>query len=327
MDILFLSEANFYGKIGRDHPNMRTDLAWQCALQSDHVPIHDIHNNNTEGIDSAHRQGLIKTGMYDYAIVIVPKKNPHFATHNLEKIRAKAKKVAIMQEGPNWYYQDYSIEMQIEYLTLLTSVDLILCHNQADKQYFRGIVKDQVDVKVMPTLMITDGLSFDIKTGDDRFGAMIGGNFVSWYGGIDSMVVASELDTDLFAPSMGRKQDQEESLDISYYPYMNWKEWMQTLNNHQYGVHMMRTHAAGSFSLNCAYLGIPCIGYTRLDTQQKCHPELSVDDGNLIKACKLAKRLSKDKLFYDEMSKMAKHRYNENFSESNFIDQLTTALS
>ena len=38
----------------------------------------------------------------------------------------------------------------------------------------------------------------------------------------------------------------------------------------------MRTHAAGTFALNCAYLGIPCIGYSGLDTQRLCHPDLSI---------------------------------------------------
>ena len=39
---------------------------------------------------------------------------------------------------------------------------------------------------------------------------------------------------------------------------------------------MMRTHAAGTFALNCSYLGIPCIGYKGLDTQSTLHPDLSL---------------------------------------------------
>ena len=38
--------------------------------------------------------------------------------------------------------------------------------------------------------------------------------------------------------------------------------------------------AAGTFNLNCDYLGIPCVGYNNVNTQ-KCHPNLSVDVGDV----------------------------------------------
>jgi len=43
----------------------------------------------------------------------------------------------------------------------------------------------------------------------------------------------------------------------------------------------MLTIAAGTFSLNCAYFGIPCIGNEKVDTQRLCFPELSVDVENI----------------------------------------------
>ena len=39
---------------------------------------------------------------------------------------------------------------------------------------------------------------------------MIGGNMVSWYGGFDSYMVAREIGNPIVAPSMGRKQVQED---------------------------------------------------------------------------------------------------------------------
>lgn len=80
----------------------------------------------------------------------------------------------------------------------------------------------------------------------------------------------------------------------------------------------MRTHAAGTFALNCAYLGIPCIGYKGLDTQELCHPELSVEVGNIGHAKELLGRLKNDKEFYQECSKQAKEMYKVYYDESKF---------
>ena len=80
----------------------------------------------------------------------------------------------------------------------------------------------------------------------------------------------------------------------------------ENLSRFKYAVHLMPTHAAGTFSLNCAYYGIPCIGYEGLDTQELCFPHLTVKMGNLNKAKQLADRLKVDKDFYDDCSKTAK---------------------
>ena len=80
----------------------------------------------------------------------------------------------------------------------------------------------------------------------------------------------------------------------------------------------MRTHAAGTFALNYAYLGIPCIGYEGLDTQEKCHPELTVKLGDLEKAKEIAKKLRNDEKFYVHCSKTSKEKYLESYHENIF---------
>ena len=84
----------------------------------------------------------------------------------------------------------------------------------------------------------------------------------------------------------------------------------------------MRTHAAGTFALNCAYLGIPCIGYKGLDTQEKCHPQLTVEVGNTVHAKELIKQLNTDVTFYKECSKQAKEMYTTYYDESKFKSNL-----
>lgn len=305
MRIAFFTEMGFYGKVPRTHPNMRTEFAWMCALEADHYNIKNIPKEN-----------------YDLGIVIIPKKNPDF---NIETLKQSCKKVAVMQEGPNWYWQDYELAKQVWYYNTLVSADIIFTHNEVDRKYYQGLTNHS-DVRVMPSLMIEDAINKEelIKP-QDRSNVIIGGNFVSWYGGFDSYIVASEIAHNVFAPSMGRKQAGEDQL-VVHLPYFDWKNWITQLSGFKYGVHLMRTHAAGTFALNCAYLGIPCIGYYGLDTQEVCHPNLTVELGDLLTAKELAKKLKEDESFYEEQSLIAKANYDRVFKEESFIQRFKIKL-
>jgi hypothetical protein len=75
----------------------------------------------------------------------------------------------------------------------------------------------------------------------------------------------------------------------------------------------------GNIPLNCAYHGIPCIGYKGLDTQELCFPKLSVDVGDLERAKVLSQHLKVDKHFYKECGDMAKEKFNTLYSENVYI--------
>ena len=296
MKIAFFTEMGFTGKISRTHENMRTEFAWMVALDADHFPI-----------------GHIPTDKYDLGIVIIPKKNPGF---DIESMRGFSEKIAVMQEGPNWNWQDYTLDKQVWYYNTLCSADIIFTHNELDRKYYKGLCNHN-DVRVMSSLMIHDAVGK--LTSETRKDVIIGGNFVSWYGGFDSMIIAKELSRDgnVYAPSMGRKQDLEEQL-VTHLPYMNWKQWIHELNKFKFGVHLMRTHAAGTFALNCAYLGIPCIGYKGLDTQEILHPETTVEIGDLDSARKIAENLRNNEEFYLYSSTLCKSLYKNHYTEDTF---------
>jgi len=298
MRIAFFTEGNWQGKVDRTNQNMRTELAWMCALDADHYNIH-------EGMNTKYM------GRYDLGVVIIPKKNPEF---NLENIKKWCASVAYMQEGPHWYFQDYNIERQIWFYNTLQDMDMLFVHNEIDKKYFEGLTGKSC--QVLPSLMIEDSIQVPKV---DRSNVMIGGNFCHWYGGFDSYMVAQEFDCPIFAPSMGRKIANENWMEgLNHLPYMNWVEWIHTLNKYKFGVHLMRTHAAGTFALNCAYLGIPCIGYDGLDTQMKCHPDCTVKVGDITHAKQIAERLRKDEKFYLYCSNNAKERYKKYYHENQF---------
>jgi hypothetical protein len=299
MKVAFFTEMGFNGKIPRTHNNMRTEFAWMCALNAEHYNVKQVPADR-----------------YDLGIVIIPKKNPDF---NIDNIKLSCDKVAVMQEGPNWYWQDYTLEQQIWYFNTLISSDIIFTHNESDRKYYQGLTAHP-DVRVMPSLMIEDAIGLIETT--ERSSVIVGGNFVSWYGGFDSYIIAQEFDNGrVHAPSMGRKQLNEEQM-LTHLPYMEWRDWIHALNKFKYGVHLMRTHAAGTFALNCAYLGIPCIGYKGLDTQEICHPSLTVDNGDLETARKIAKNLRLDEDFYIYCANECKENYNKYYTETEFLKKV-----
>jgi len=294
--IAFFTEMGFEGKVPRSHTNSRTEFSWMIALDADHYNLY-THPKNIK---------------YDLGIVIIPKETREFS---LESIRTVCSKVAVMQEGPHWFFQDYPLERQIWYYNTIIESDHLFVHNSLDKKYFKGVTGKE-EISILPSLMIEDTLNEIPEV--NREGVMIGGTFVSWYGGFDSYIISQEITDNISSPSMGRSQPQEDQL-VNKLPYMEWVHWMYELNKYKIGVHLMRTHAAGTFSLNCAYLGIPCIGYEGLDTQEICHPSLTVKLGDLETAKEKIRLLEGDPDFYDKCSQEAREGYETNFKEEVFL--------
>lgn len=318
MKIAFLSEAGFTGMVPRNHANMRTDLAWYCALKATHHPITEY-----------------KTVVgYDYVVVILPKGHctvDSAGTSIIQKnernlcsqilhsdissvLKSNNKKLCFMQEGPTWYFNDYELADQIAYVNFIDSCDMVLCHNRHDKLFYDGLVSKPTHV--FPSVMIEDSVSN--LTSDNRDGCMIGGNCSRWYGGLQSYLMALNFDCKLYMPSMHCRRNGEDKLEsLQHLPYINWVEWIKELNKMKYAIHLMPTVAAGTFSLNCAYLGIPCIGNKYMDTQL-CFRDIAVDVDDLKAVKNLIKEL-KDVDFYNHVSEKAKEIYKGEFSEEMFL--------
>lgn len=307
MKICFITPNNFSGKVPRNFKNCRTEYAWMIALDAPNVPIYNLVNPPTYSNTPPE---------YDLGIFILPKKLDGIHWLNiLANANQFCKKVALMQEGPQWYYQDYPYTQQIEYVNFIQAMNVLLVHNKSDISYFKGMFKKPTFN--LPSLMIEDGLRAENISAQPNGKPIIGGNFCSWYSGIDSYFVALNFQQPIAAPSMGRKIDHEEHIpNLQHLPYLEWLDWMKALSQFSYGVHLMRTHAAGTFALNCAYFGIPCIGYKGLDTQQTLHPALTVDVGDIDAANTLAIKLKTNKEFYNFCSTNARSNYRESYNET-----------
>ena len=299
MKVGFFSEASYEGKVPRNHYNMRTDVAWVCALEAYHCPIPMIDT--------------IENNSFDVGVMILPKnRKPLLDYPLLEHYRRVCKKVTVMQESYYNYWQDSSIAEQIWYFNFLAEMDLIFCHNDVDLKYYNGLTN--VRTELLPTVMITDNITPRNEWGD---GVIIGGNWVKDYGGFDSYQVALEITDDITAITTGRMKSEEKNL-FKHLDWMPWSEWIKTLSQYNIGV-QLGTAAAGTFNLNCSYHGIPCIAYSNSNTQRILHPKTTVELGDVVGAKEIARKL-KNKKFYDECMKDTMNNYEKYYSEEKFLE-------
>jgi len=299
MKIGFFSEAGYEGKVPRNHPNMRTDVAWVCALNANHHPFPKL--------------STLPDNMYDVGVMILPKKRKPLLDYPLlEQYKRVCKMVTVMQESYYSYWQDSSIAEQIWYFNFLTEMDLIFCHNDIDLKYYNGLTS--VRTELLPTVMIIDNIVSKRESGN---GVIIGGNWVRDYGGFDSYQVSLEITDDVTAITTGRMKPEEKDL-FKHLPWMYWSEWIKTLSQYNVGI-QLGTAAAGTFNLNCSFYGIPCIAYSNSNTQRILHPKTTVELGDVFEAKKIARKL-KDKDFYDECSNSTKENYKNYYSEDKFLE-------
>ena len=301
MRIGFFSEAGYEGKVPRNYDNMRTDVAWVCALDATHHPIAKLRS--------------LSDNLYDVGVMILPKNRKPlldwFPNPVLKEYRRVCKKVTIMQESYYNYWQDSPIAEQIWYFNFITEMDLIFCHNYIDLLYYNGLTN--VRTELLPSVMITDDVVRRNEWGD---GVIIGGNWVWAYGGFDSYQVGLELTDDITAVTTGRMKPEEEQV-LKHLPWMMWGEWIKTLSQFNVGI-QLGTASAGTFNLNCSFHGIPCIGYSNVNTQDILHPLTTVEVGDIDNAKHIARKL-KDEKFYNLCSETTMKRYETFYTEEIFV--------
>ena len=303
MQIAFFTEGGYSGKVSRNIP-MRTDQAWVCALNAIHHCIFKLNEVNQK---------------YDIGVVIIPKEKnrEHLVKQQyplIDNIRNYCDKVIIMQEGCHWDWMEDPVDTMVWFYNQLLKADLLLCHNDADVKYYQGIT----DIKsfILPTLMIED----TVKTAPQEDRVFVAGNWHLTYRGFDAWVISNEFDMPKYGFKAGKYKDGEDINGINYLPWMQWDQFMLELSKCKYGIQTYQS-SAGQFPLNCAYLGIPCIGYNDVNTQRDLFPSLSVDRGDIVAARRLANQLQIDKNWYQEIVKTAKFNYNQWYKEDKFLEK------
>ena len=326
--IAFLTEMGFKGKITANYENMRTEFAWMHALDADH---YNLYFDITDGRITDYDHVFIvfpkgKTFLSAEGSRLVEEENPNSELLRLDLVKMLKdrgnKKVYYVQEGPHWWWNDYEVVDQVNFYNFLLSVDAIFAHNTEDQKYYLGLIPGKV-VTTIPTLMIENSVKNVKWQPEDK--AIIGGNFARWYGGFESFIVAQEFQVPIWGQTSHALRENENQL-IKHLPRVSWVNWIKQLSTFKYAIHLMPTVAAGTFALNCAYLGIPCIGNNKVDTQKICHPMLSVDVEDVNTARQLASNLKKDKSFYEECSRVARASYEVAYSLDTWKENMKRKL-
>jgi hypothetical protein len=309
MKIAFFTEAGYNGNVPRTNTNMRTDQAWICALDAIHFNV--MHTPSEQ---------------FDIGIIIIPKEHNRekLANQNyplISNLRKVCNKIAIMQEGTHWDWMEDSVNTMCWFYNQLLEADLLLCHNDIDVKYYTGLTNKPC--YVMPTLMIEDNIKISEHKHDQVF---VAGNWHQTYRGFDAWIIGQEFGLPMNSFKAGKyRHGEQEVTGMTYLPWMDWSAFMFELSKCKYGVQTYET-SAGQFPLNCAYLGIPCIGYNQVNTQRLLHPNLSVDVGDVYSARMLAQQLTTDIDFYNQCSLECKQLYNALYSETVFIKNIKEIL-
>ena len=170
--IVWFTEGGWQGKVSLDNPNMRNDVSTKWLLGAEHYPIFQMP------------QVLEHFGekYFDFGIVTLPKTHVDklMTFDMMGDLKKLCRKTISMQEGPHWYYQDYTMEQQIWWYNSLTEFDMLFAHNHKDVNYYRGITNKPVHK--MPTLLLADRLGI-LPRSEWGDAVVIGGNMVRWYGG------------------------------------------------------------------------------------------------------------------------------------------------
>jgi hypothetical protein len=201
--IAFISELPFTGKVGRDHPHMRTEFAQFCALKADHYCFYQMEKLQSQ---------------YDHIILLISKtdKLREFVYQKnslVSDLRQFGKKIWFMQESTAQIYQTKELHHQIWHYNLLQEVDGIFSENITDFNYFKGLTNSAKEIHTIPTLIIEDNFVY-LKDTIKENKVMVGGNFNSWYGGFDSYLVASEFDQPISVPKMRNVKNEEQLVEV-----------------------------------------------------------------------------------------------------------------
>ena len=262
----------------------------------------------------------------------------HHFHHTVSLLKEKFDRVYIYQDGEVGWWNQVDVRLQAWWYNQLMTSDGILVPNSIDISFYKGLFPNK-KIKVIRSVMTDEGLDKSkFKPKEDR--TIITGPLTSDYNGFSQVLLAHNLDMPIDIPPMGGNRDQRskkvldggkmpkdswdmaENLGVNYLEYMSWVNWMYNLNRYKVGYMMTNATASGSFALNCAYLGIPCIGDKRADTQKILFPDLAINTFDNHKALELTFKLKNDLDFYNEVSKKSKELYKKEFTKEKMIKLL-----
>ena len=265
------SEMEFEGIFPVDYPHMRVFETQLLFLNAKHIPLLKILNSNQKYKGDL----LFNIGKGDFS---KPYIKFLYQTGDIVSIlKEKFDNVYIYQDGEIGWWNQVDVKLQVWWYNNISKSDGIFVPNSTDKSYYQGILPSQVKVKVIRSVMTDKGLNLNnFKPKENRI--IINGPFTMEYNALPQVLLAHTTGMVVDIPPMGKSRmpkdswEMASSINVNYLNYMSWIDWMYNLNRYKIGYMLMPSAASGSFALNCAYLGIPCIGNKKADTQSILFP-------------------------------------------------------
>ena len=315
------SEMGFEGYFPVNYPNLRVLETQLLYLEAYHLPIHKILND-----------GKTYKGSILYNIGKGGFEKPYISDlyHNYHNVvsllQEKFDEIYIYQDGEIGWWNQVDTRLQAWWYNQVRASNGILVPNSTDIPFYKGLFPDK-EIKVIRSVMTDEGLDkTKFKPQENR--TIVTGPLTKEYNGFSQVLIAHNADMPIDIPPMGESRMPKDSwemapnLGINYLNYMSWVDWMYNLSRYKIGYMMSAATASGSFALNCAYLGIPCIGDKRADTQSILFPDLAIDVFDNKKALDLTLKLKKDLDFYIEVSNKAKRLYKKEFTKEKMLKLL-----
>ena len=312
------SEMGFEGYFPVNYPNLRVLETQLLYLEAYHLPIQKILDEGKTYKGSL----LYNIGKGGFEKPYISDLYHHY--HNVVSLlQEKFDGVYIYQDGEIGWWNQVDTRLQAWWYNQLKVSSGILVPNSTDVSFYKGLFPDK-EIKVIRSVMTDEGLDkTKFKPQENR--TIVTGPLTREYNGFSQVLIAHHADMPIDIPPMGESRMPKDSwemapnLGINYLKYMSWVDWMYNLSRYKIGYMMSAATASGSFALNCAYLGIPCIGDKRADTQSILFPDLAVDVFDNEKALKLTFKLKNDLDFYIEVSNKAKRLYKKEFTKEKML--------
>ena len=315
------SEMGFEGYFPVNYPNLRVLETQLLYLEAYHLPIQKIFNEGKTYKGSL----LYNIGKGGFEKPYISDLYHHY--HNVVSLlQEKFDEIYIYQDGEIGWWNQVDTRLQAWWYNQLRAANGILVPNSTDIPFYKGLFPDK-EIKVIRSVMTDEGLDkTKFKPQENR--TIVTGPLTREYNGFSQVLIAHNADMPIDIPPMGESRMPKDSwemapnLGINYLEYMSWVDWMYNLSRYKIGYMMSSATASGSFALNCAYLGIPCIGDKRADTQSILFPDLAIDVFDNKKALDLTLKLKKDLDFYIEVSNKAKRLYKKEFTKEKMLQLL-----
>ena len=299
MKIALISEMGYDGKIPESKNARRV---WE--LLSDGLPLYFFNYMKLLGMPRL-------TKSFDAIIYIVPKSNPGMC-QLIQKTMRTNKDInhIILQEGPWWGFQEWSIKEQALYLKTVKMADAFFSMSDDAEKYYKNLAK-KVSRVVFP-VDIERARKYNQPERQKMI--LIGGNSVPWYNGTTSILSSIGKGRTIMMPTMGRNKGVMESIDWEYeypenkfqqVPYLDHDNWLRVIGSVELVVHMFPQCAGERLPMEAAAVGTPCIGNIQNSIQMSIFPRLGAEVWDLTRSSEQVSLILSDKKYRDEIMDFA----------------------